>query len=420
VLDYHDGLPGAAQQDSDGSTVIAGSQGRVWFITNHGLAWMDPAHPVHNDLAPPVLILAALENGRRFDVTPGLKLPAGATHLEIDYTAPSLTMPERVRFRYRLEGVDENWIDPGLRRQAYYTNLKPGKYRFQVIAANNDGVWNNTGAAWTFEIPPTFVQSKWFIALCAVSVLGVMWFAYAVRLRYMAERIQGRLQERVTERERIARELHDTLLQGFQGVVLRFQSVADQLSDAQAKRRMEDVLERADEVLLEGRDRVMDLRSLDASSDLSETLIAAGQDVIINPAISFQVRTTGTTRAIHPVVFEETIKIGREAISNAAQHGHPSDIEASIDYRRRHLSLRVRDNGGGIEPAILRRGAREGHFGLPGMRERARKIRADFHLTSRTGLGTEVRVVVPAGVAYAAASPRKAPSPLRFAFLGRR
>jgi hypothetical protein len=232
-----DGLPGPPQQNGT-RDLVRGGDGRIWLLTLEGVAWIDPARIARNALPPPVSIRALTVNGQVRRDPRDLTLPKGASKLQIDYTALSLSIPERVRFRYRLDGVDKDWVEAGGRRQAFYTNLKPGRYRFQVVAANNDGVWNDKGAVLAFEIPPTFVQTSLFRTLCVLALIGLLWGLYALRLRQVSDRIHGRLQDRMAERERIARELHDTLLQGIQGLMLRLQSVADQIpADCRPGRR---------------------------------------------------------------------------------------------------------------------------------------------------------------------------------------
>ncbi|MEI9888755.1 MAG: triple tyrosine motif-containing protein [Rhizomicrobium sp.] len=401
VLDYRDGLPGLAQQDSYLHTAIATDDGKLWFITNHGLAWIDPDHLVHNRLPPPVSIRSLTVNDREYPFPSDLVLPNGVSNLRIDYDAPSLSVPERVRFRYRLEGVDNGWVDPGDRRQAFYTKLGPGEYRFRVIAANNDGVWNGKGATLSFFVPPTFVQTKWFAFLCVLAGLAVLWLLYSLRLRQVAARIRGRMEERLSERERIARELHDTLLQGFQGLVLRFQSVADRLPAGEPTHQMmEEVLERADEIIVEGRDRVRNLRTRDDDDDFSNVLAGVAEKLVPASTIAFRITSEGAPRAIHAVVRDEISKIGQEAIFNAVQHAEAKSIEVAIAYKLSELRVIIRDNGKGIDPQILVHGGREGHYGLIGMRERAQQIRAAFTLSSRPGAGTEIVLTVPAAIAF--------------------
>lgn len=404
LFDLDDGLPGVAQQDSNAPTAIAASDGRLWFVTSHGVAWIDPRRLGRNPLPPPVSITQLVAGDKRFDFPRSIDLPAGTTSLQIDYAALSLSIPERVRFRYQLEGVDAGWIDPGTRRQAFYTGLGPGHYRFRVIAANNDGVWNRTGATLTFIIRPTFVQSIWFKLLAAGAVLTGAWLIYSLRMRQIAERNQRQLEERLRERERIARELHDTLLQGFQGLVYRFQSAMNLLpATHKAYRAMETALDLADDALAEGRDRVYNLRTAAPEDDVSQHLANVAARATPAFAGSFRVVVEGQPRTLHPVVCEEIQRIGEEAVSNALRHSHAANVDVNIVYHAREFVLQIVDNGVGIAPDVIAHGAGEHHFGLTGMRERAELIRGRFKLSSRPGGGTQVTLTVPASIAYAKA-----------------
>lgn len=401
-LGPRDGLPGAPYGGVYGSTVATGPDGRVWFTTGQGLVWIDPRNLHHNVLPPPVTIRSVRANERVFDQPRTLELAAGVANLEIDYTALSLVVPERNEFRYRLDGVDPSWVDAGARRQAFYTKLGPGTYRFQVMASNNDGVWNEKGAEFAFTIPPTFVQSRSFLLLCIALGAALLWCLYTLRLRTVAGRMRERLEERMAERERIARDLHDTLLQGFHGLMLRFQTVADRLPPGEpARALMDDALERADAVIVEGRDRVRNLRPPKQSRDLGEALAEAAKQVSWDSRARVRLVAEGKPRPLHPIVFAELMAIGREAFSNAFRHANADTVEASVIYGRRELRLRVRDDGVGIAPEISTDHGREGHYGLAGMRERARKIRGVLTLSSRPGVGTDVLVEVPAKIAYA-------------------
>lgn len=406
LLDFRDGLPGVAEQESFENTAVKGPNGRLWFVTGHGVVWVDPNHLNENSHPPPVSIRSVTANGKEYPSATTLQLPAGVTNLRFDFAALSLSIPERVRFRYRLEGVDDGWVDPGDRRQAFYTKLAPGRYRFQVIAANNDQVWNRTGASLVLVIPPTFVQSAWFLALCLLAGAGVLWLLYSLRLRRVSERIRIGLEERLAERERIARELHDTLLQGFQGLILRFQAVADRMPDDQpARALMERALDRADEVLVEGRDRVRKLRIEEGCGELSQIFAAAAERLALDHTVKVRVIVEGAPRALHPIARDEISMIGNEAIFNAFQHANARNIEIGIVYHRSELRVRFRDDGVGVAADVLE-GGRPGHFGLAGMRERAQGLRAEFAARSRLGAGTEIELTIPAAVAYAA-KPRK-------------
>ena len=298
-------------------------------------------------------------------VTAGrLQLPALTRDLEISYTAPTFVTPQRVRFRYKLGNYDEDWQEAGTRRQAFYPGLSPGTYLFQVIACNSSGLWNNTGASYLIVIKPAYYQTALFRSGCIALTAGILWFVYLYRLKKATLQIQEQMGARMEERERIARELHDTLLQGFQGLLLRFQAVMNTLpSNGPAHQMMEEVLDRADEVLLEGRQSVRDLREQGMSGlDLSQALALCGEELQQDRTSRFSLVIVGEPLALNAVVFNEAYRILREALFNAFQHAHSERIEVEITYSDTGLSCRVRDDGAGIDSAILVKGRATGAF----------------------------------------------------------
>jgi signal transduction histidine kinase len=408
-LDFQDGLAGTAAQLLPRPSMIAGADGRLWFSTSSSVHWLDPAHVARNNLPPPVLIRAVLAEGQRLAPAAGMVLPAGTGNLRIDYTATSLTMPERMRFAYRLDGVDRDWRSGDPQRSAYYTNLGPGNYRFVVKASNNDGVWNNAGAELAFRIEPTLAQTLWFRLLCGAAGLTLLWLLYRLRLRQVARHIHARLDERIVERERIARELHDTLLQAVQGMMLHVQAAVLRMPRQEPARAMvETALQQADDILEEGRDKVRDLRaSGNAGLELAERLrqtaaaLAAGTDCAAGgTAIVADVKTTGVPVCLHPIACEEILAIAREALANAFQHSGARRIMVEVNYGARELRLTVRDDGAGIPADVLAAGGREGHWGMQGMCERAAGIKAKLALHSAPGGGTEWLLTLAAGLAY--------------------
>jgi signal transduction histidine kinase/ligand-binding sensor domain-containing protein len=381
--------------------VIQSSDGLLWFPTRSGVAHLDPRHLFRNPLPPPLAIRSVIADGKSYSAFTVATLPPLTKNLRIDYDALSLSIPERVKFRYQLQGWDKNWQDAGVRREAFYTNLGPGLYRFHVIACNNDGVWNDNGATWTFTIAPAFYQTTWFALLCASAAMGLAWVFYLLRLRKVTAQIHERLEARMEERLRIARELHDTLLQGFQGLLLRFQAVARQIPKREpAHNMMEQVLDRADEVLIEGRQRVRDLRYEAISQmELPETLAEFGQRLARESTATFKLMIVGTRQPLDAIVRDEANQIGREALTNAFRHSQASNIEVQITYDRARAQLRIRDNGLGIDHAFLSDG-REGHWGLSGMRERAQSIGAQLSIWSGPRGGTVIDLTIPAKIAY--------------------
>ncbi|GAA0547762.1 sensor histidine kinase [Rhizomicrobium palustre] len=402
VFDRDDGMPGVAQQDSWSQTAMEASDGRLWFVTRLGVAWIDPKRLSFNSLPPPVIIKSLVYDGRIYAVSTPIQLPKGASNLQIEYTAPSLSMPSRVRFRYRLEGVDDDWVDPGTRRAAFYTGLKPGSYRFRLMAANDDGVWNRRGATLEFEIPPTFFQSWPFYLLCAALALALLWLGYSLRLRAIAERIRARMNERLDERERIARELHDTLLQSVQGLIMRFSNIAQDITAIQpAHRDMLDALDSADAVVVEGRDRVHELRRWSGARSLSDVVTHTAERLLLSDKIEIRVGVEGLQREIYPAIADELLRITDEALFNVTRHAHARKVSIAVSYGAEELVLRIIDDGVGIAPEIVAQGGVAGHFGLVGMRERAEKIGGQLAITPAPAGGTQVEIKVAAEIAYA-------------------
>ncbi len=377
--------------------------GRLWFANNNVLQTFDPHVWRRNKLPPNVLVERVTANGINYPIRGDLKLPALVRNLDIDYTALSLVVPQKVRFRYKLEGRDTVWQEAGVRRQAFYTDLPPGNYRFHVIACNNDGVWNEAGADLAFTVPPSFTQGAGFKAICLLGLGALVYSAYLLRVRQVTRLLRTRMYERLAERERIARDLHDTFFQGIQGLLLRFHTATSQLNKEDPARRIfEETLKQSDQVMLEGRELVLDLRAtVSEPSDLPTALADFGEAMRQGGSSDFRVVLNGSVRSLHPIVFEELFKIGKEALSNAFRHSGAHSIEAELNYERSELRIRIRDDGAGIDSAILRQGHKEGHFGMPGMRERAQKIGAHLDVWSRQGAGTEVELRVAARIAYA-------------------
>lgn len=375
--------------------------GKIWFVNSFELQQFDPLHMMHNSVVPPVHIETVIADRREYSLNAALKLPPLTRDMEIDYAALSFPIPQRVHFRYRLDGWDTDWQDAGTRRQAFFTNMRPGTYTFHVIACNDDGLWNNTGATVVFSILPAFYQTLWFRLFCFLAALGALWIVYLLRLNQLTEQLQQRLGARLEERERIARELHDTLLQGVQGLMLRFQAVMKGLPAREPARHvMEQVLDRADEVLLEARQRVRDLRAEDAAEeDLAERLSLCAKELAQDYPIAFNLIVSGMPQILDPTVHSEVYQIAREALTNAFQHSDGARIEIEITYDQTNLRVVVRDDGRGIREEIVGQG-RVGHWGLSGMRERGDKVGAKLNIWSHAGRGTEIDLVVPAKLAY--------------------
>jgi signal transduction histidine kinase/ligand-binding sensor domain-containing protein len=397
LFDAVDGYPGIAQFRSGQSSLVETPDGRLWLHGTDGAAWIDPAHIPRNRLAPPAHIMSISADGRAIDAAGPLTLPAGTRDLQIAYTAPSFTMPERVRFRYRLEGVDDDWRDAGTRRTAYYTRLGPGRYRFVVSAANEDGVWDPTGAALDVAIAPTFVQSAPFKALCGAAVVLAAWLLYRLRLRRATQRLRRLLQERAGERERIARTLHDTLMQSVQALLMLFEHARGRLPDDCPDLPLIDrTLDQARGALREGRDELTALRGAAApAQDLVGALVPLGHILGEQFGVSFAVEVDGQHRTLCRDAAQEACFIAREALQNAFRHARAARVTLEVAFGDEAFELRVRDDGRGITQA-----PRSGHWGLAGMRERAAAIGGRLDIGPAPGGGTLVALAVPAHQAY--------------------
>jgi signal transduction histidine kinase/ligand-binding sensor domain-containing protein len=396
MLDYLDGAPSDAAYSPPYPKAVEDSDGRLWFAGTNGVAWLDPSHTPHNDVVPTVVVKSILADGVRHALDPGPapKLPARTHNLQISYTAPSLTMSERVKFRYRLVDEDADWQDVGTRREAYFTDLPPGSHRFQVIAANNDGVWNETGASVAFFIPPTFVQTIWFRLIWVCAIAAAIGLLFVLRLRSLKSRMRLRMEER----EHIARELHDTFLQAVQGLMLRFQTAMERIPSGEPSRAMmEDALDRADHVIADGRDAVSNLRSSsNDTGDLCEDLEETGTRLAQESGIDFTCTEEGQRRALRPDARLESQRLAIEALTNAFHHSGGARVELKVIYARKIFSLKISDDGRGFDPDR----SHVGHWGLIGMRERASRMRGRLLIESGRQ-GTCVTLEIPARVAYA-------------------
>jgi signal transduction histidine kinase/ligand-binding sensor domain-containing protein len=403
-LDGLDGLDGTGPVLLPAPSLALAADGRLWVTTTTGVFRFDPAARPAPRPAPPVLIRKIGPPGQARPALSGMRLAPGSGTLQIDYTATALALPERVRFRYRLDGVDAQWQDAGHRRAAYYNNLGAGDYQFRVQASNEDGAWPAEAAGTLdFSIAPTAVQTWWFKSLCALAALAVCWLAYRLRLRRLIAQVAVRMEERNNERERIARELHDTLLQSVQGLILHVHAAAVRLPEPEPVRAMiEKALSHADDVLHEGRDRVRDLRGADAAAGLSlaEALTEAGAHARPPDAAPPRLTVVGKPLRLHPAIQQETLAIAGEAIANAYRHAGAATIETHLLYCARELRLSIRDDGAGLPPEVLAKGGRDDHWGMSGMRERARRIKAKLTLHSEPGAGTEWLLVLPGSIAY--------------------
>lgn len=377
-----------------------GPDGRLWFANETVVQTIDPARIDGNTLPPPVHIEKVVADRKSHEPRQDLRLPPGPRNLIIDYTALSFVAPQKMRFRYRLEGHDADWQEAGTRRQAFYSDLPPGDYRFRVTACNNDGVWNEAGAFLDFRIAPAWYQTTWFRLLCVVTGVFIVWSLYRLRVRQIARAINARFDERLAERIRIAGELHDTLLQTLQGSKMVADDALEQADDhARLRRAIEQLSGWLAQAVGEGRAALNSLRtSTTERNDLAAAFRRATDACVTRGSMASTLSVVGETREMHPIVRDEVYRIGYEAIRNACAHSGASQLVVELRYEQ-DLVLRVKDDGRGIDQAVAENG-KPGHFGLQGMRERAARIGGRLSLVSSANSGTEVALVVPGSVVY--------------------
>ena len=391
------------------SSVVADALGRIWISTSRGLSVVDPSHMVR-DSPPAIVHLDAIAaDGSAIDTGNSIHIPPSHRRITFNYTGLSLAVPGRIRYRYFLEGFDRNWSQPTAAGETVYTNLGTGPYRFRVTASNSDGMWNGPETAISFHVDPVLWQTWWFRSACLLTAAFLAWMAYRYRVRQVTSRLDMQFEERISERTRIAGELHDTLLQSVQGLILHFQRARNLLpaNPGEAVQRLDIALDRAEQAITEGRNAIHDLRSSALSeSDLEQALTALGKE--LSPidgrdAEVLKVVVEGATKPIRPILRDDVYRIVREALRNAFRHADAQHIEAEIVYGEKLFRVRIRDDGKGINPNLLEQ-APAGHWGLVGMRERAKRIGGQLEVWTEHDAGTEVELVVPGSIAYGPSS----------------
>ena len=405
------------QQDQNGEMLFCGSSGVTAFF---------PDKIRENTYVPPVVItsLKIFNNPvpignksvlkKAVPYVDSLTLSYGDSVFSFEFAALSYANSQRNRYRYKLENSDRGWNEvDSKQRLATYMNLDPGRYVFRVQGSNNDGVWNEAGVSLHILITPPWWRTAWFRALCALVFLLLVWAAYQYRLRQLRREFALTLEARVSERTKVARDLHDTLLQSGQGLLLRLQIVWQLLPDrpGEAKEQLGRTIELAGKTITEGRDAVQGLRaSTIQTNDLAQSINALGEELAADPGNHgspvFRVTVEGNARNLHPILRDEIYRIAGEAMRNAFRHACGRNIEVEIRYDDQQFRLRVRDDGKGMSAAVLSGQGSPGHYGLPGMRERAKLIGGELVVWSEVDAGTEVELRVPAGTAYATTAKR--------------
>ena len=420
--DVSDGL----QTNEFSTGCYQGSDGEMFFGGSNGFNAFYPEKVLDNPYVPPVVITtfkifnkpvpigAKSVLKKAIPYLDSLTLPYRDTVFSFEFAALSYANSHKNRYRYKLDRLEPDWNEVGSKqRLATYTNLDPGKYVFRVQGSNSDGVWNEEGESLPIFITPPWWKTNWFRGVVVATFLALLWAVYLLRVRQLQQQFDITLDARVGERTRIARELHDTLLQSFHGVLLYFQTGINLLPEhpaepriTEARKTLEKAMHRAKHAIVEGREAIQGLRSsVVETNDLALAMRTLGEELAAGAnATVFQVHVEGTPRDLHPILRDEVYRITGEGIRNAFRHADATQIEAEIHYDDRRLRVHVRDNGKGIAPKLLNDGGREGHFGLHGMRERAKLIGGKLTVWSELEAGTELQLTIPAARAYTTAT----------------
>ena len=402
VFDEASDLPSPAERG------LEGGDGLMWFSSSNGIMSVDPSRIYRNLLPPIVHIEGVKADGLTMDPEGIVTVPPGKRDIRITFSAISLSAPERVRVKYKLSPWDKDWQEADERKEADYTNLPPGSYEFHVTAANNDNVWNDKGASTQIQISPTFYETWWFRIICFIAFALGVWGVYLYRVASMMRTAQERMTTRLDERERIAREFHDSLLQGFQGTLLHLQLAVDQLHVEGARRStFESALERAEQVIVEARDKMKNLRrGAVATFTLADSLAENWLKLAELQRCELATYVSGTVRLLKPEIEDEIRSISSEAVSNALRYARASQVSIFLDFGPREFSLRVADDGIGIDREILDGKVTSGHWGLINMRERSERLKGKFEVLSDPSRGTTISVMLPAATTYLEPSAR--------------
>jgi signal transduction histidine kinase len=362
--------------------------GHLWFATPKGLVEVDPAHFPVNTVPPPVVLERFTVDDVQRAANPGLSIEAGHVHFEFDYAALSFVAPQKVRYRFMLEGFDRDWTEAGARRTAYYTNIPPGHYTFRVQAANNDGVWNTAGVALAFQLRPHFYQTLWFYLLLAGAVAGLIVLLLRRRLRVA----QREFSVVLGERNRIAREIHDTLAQGYVGISVQLEVLAELLRQHKveaAQKHLDTTSGYVREGLADARQSIWALRSQDSGETTLPVRLRRMVEADCAPGLDCKFNIFGAYRPLPPGTEREILRVAQEAIHNVKKHAGAAHLVVQLEYGASEVVLEVRDDGRGFAPGAE---STPGHFGLTGMRERAAAIGGTLEVTSEPGTGTAVRL----------------------------
>lgn len=402
-FDALDGLPQPRAAAFINSPIRIAPDGRVWISTPAGLAVASGNEPSHNPIPPRPAIEELSVGGVRFPLANGVTIAPNVERIAIHFSAPGLGLPERMRVEYRLDGADHEWQDGAPPRVATYSQLQPGRYRFRVRAWNEDGIPSRQEATLDFRVLAAWYQQWWFYGLIVAAIAGATtWLAIAVqhrRNRRTAVAAEARFEAVLAERARLARELHDTLLQGFTGVTLQVDGVRASLAkeDSPLADELFQILGRADQTLREAREMVWEIREPGVTDTSLGDALAKANGELPNPDhVEIQHVVNGGARPVAPAVGVAVLRIGREATINALRHAKARHILVQLTYEPRRVLLEIRDDGCGADPAVFDLASASGHWGIAGMRERARGVGGTLTITTAPQAGMRIVVALPA------------------------
>jgi signal transduction histidine kinase/ligand-binding sensor domain-containing protein len=381
-------------------SVVKDHLGRIWFSLHGGVSVVDPGRLYRESVPAIVHIQSIIADGSAVSMTLSPQVPAGRRRVAFGFVGLSLSAPERIRFKYRLDGFDHDWSDPASANEAAYTNLSPGPYHFRVIASNSEGLWNSGETTVAFQVLPLFWQTPWFRISALLSLVLLCVVLHRMRLRHVTKQLSLRFEVRLAERNRIAQDLHDTLLQGLLGASLQLYAAAKGVpAELPARQKLNSILELLRKVADDGRNAVKGLRSSEGDDDLEGAFRNLPEKHLAPSSMNFRVVVQGQYRSLNKLARDEIYRIGREALLNSFRHSQASNVELNIEYNPSNLRLIIRDDGCGIDAKLLRLG-RDGHWGLIGMRERATRIDGQLNVRSSNRGGTEVELTIPGKVAF--------------------
>ncbi|MGA7437322.1 MAG: triple tyrosine motif-containing protein [Luteibacter sp.] len=400
VYTEDDGVPGDGTLSWTHPGLRLGPDGRIWIQTDSGLGWIDPARLRKDDAVPQVHIDGLESVGTvNVDAAGHPVLSSTQRTLRIRYTSPALDRADTVRFRYRLVGLDDAWQDVGHRREATFTNLSPGAYRFEVVAISGAGVQSRVPAVVRFQRQAAFYETWWFRAAGLLPIALLLWLVHSLRARAIARR----LRIRSDEREAVARDIHDTLLQRLNALTFTLTRLADDPAippDAHAT--LEEASRDTRQAIAEGRDQITSLRrDQDAGLVLYDKLLVEGRQLQARYGVTFAIEATGVSRPLKDGPAAEVREVVLEAMRNAFAHAEASNVRVLVDYEDKAFWVIVVDDGNGVSHDATERALHSGHFGLKGMRERMAQLKGTFQMETGPGEGTEIHLSVPAKIIYA-------------------